>query len=41
MVAEIARRWDFELTSPDPIELAPMITLRPTGPVRMKVNARG
>ena len=41
VVAEMARRWEFQLTDPSPIELAPMITLRPTGPVRMKVKARG
>jgi cytochrome P450 len=40
VLSELLRRYDFALTSPEPIRMQPMIILRPLGGVPVHVRAR-
>jgi cytochrome P450 len=40
VLATVARRWRFELVTGHPVEMKPMVTLRPKHGVRMRIEAR-
>jgi cytochrome P450 len=40
VLATVARRWRFRLVPDHPVEMRPMVTLRPKDGVRMRIEAR-
>lgn len=40
VIATLAQRWDMTCLDAEPPRLKPLITLRPAGPVRMRLSAR-
>ncbi len=39
-IGSIAQRFDFELLSDQPVLPVPGLTLKPAGPIRMRLRAR-
>ena len=40
ILAAIARKWRFRPVSSEPVKLAPLLTLRPKGGLRLRAEAR-